>query len=188
MTSPRHRDNDRDTGHELHTTCNLEDDSFGPIIFLNTGYTTHSCHCHKEPQSRQGQRTAHQTPGCLNSRESYTLHCILMLAFHPQALPTGFHHNYVCPDESCHLPHGHPCSSRRPDQAKQPDTHCGYLRNSLNHFAVFTSEKESGGHPANVESLSKLPALGINQQRVVEVPDDDVTCPGHRDDNADASH
>jgi hypothetical protein len=46
-------------------------------------------------------------------------------------------------------------------------------------------QEEGSGHPTDVESLSQLPALGVNQQRVIEVTDYGVSRPGDWDEHTD---
>ena len=46
-------------------------------------------------------------------------------------------------------------------------------------------KQEGAGHPADVECIAELVALRVNQQRVVEVADDDVAGPGDGDEDAD---
>ncbi|KAF3847464.1 hypothetical protein F7725_020492, partial [Dissostichus mawsoni] len=58
--------------------------------------------------------------GGRNSRESYTLHCILILAFHPQTFPPSLHDNDVLFYERCYLPHRqarHSCHSNESNEA-----------------------------------------------------------------------
>lgn len=51
-----------------------------------------------------------------------------------------------------------------------------------------TNEQEGGRHPTDIKSLSELPSLGVDEQRVIEVLYDHVTRPGDGNDATEAGH
>lgn len=49
-------------------------------------------------------------------------------------------------------------------------------------------EEQSRGHPPDVERLAQLPSLRVDQQRVIEITNDDVASPGDGNQGGDAAH
>ncbi|KAF3840981.1 hypothetical protein F7725_006843 [Dissostichus mawsoni] len=157
---PGHRNDAQHTTHDEEHTCSNGYFALGLLIFNAVG--------HQDGDHNQGA-------GSLKV-EGQSQHGVVDLALHlarallHAALPIGLRRDNVASNESRHLPHGQGTDD---DVSKKADD---------------CQEDGKNLETCRCHRDSQLPPLSVVHNGVVEVSDDSVGRPGHRDDAQDTTH